>query len=341
MSKGSGSATPGGVLGPALLVTLVTPTTWVMALAVFMIRGGIVLLALPILVLPTPVGLGNVLSPTLSSIAFGTFPIELLVVVAAMTSGTAIWLLGGGWIAAALEAEEARIVARDEDLTPPLTPSGQSLPEAAAPGAPVAGQILIARLVAYLPLAVALLLGITRLVFVAYRELTSPFDVGTPIVVRVLLASPEVVIALVGTWILGEVVGAIAARRIALDGVGVGAALRGAVIAVARRPLSALVRFLVPTLVLALVVGPSVLAAGAGWDAVRDALSTSTEPVAIVLTTLMFVALWVVGLLLIGVVCAWRAAVWTVAEATRPGTFDASTDSRPGDWRGDPTSARL
>ncbi len=272
MNQASGSTTPGGVLGQALLVTLVSPATWIMALAVFMIRGGIVLVALPILVLPTPVGLGNVLSPTLSSIAFGTFPIEFLVVTAAIMLGTLVWLLVGGWIAAGLEAEGARVVARDEDVTPPPTAPRQA---PTGDAGLVATQILIARLVAYLPLALALMIGFARLVFVTYRELTSPFDVDTPIVLRVLLASPEVVAALVVTWMFGEVVGGIAARRITLAGSGVARRSVTSFVVMVRHPLSALVRFLVPTVVLMLVVAPSVLAAGTrlgrGPGCARDA----------------------------------------------------------------------
>ena len=67
-----------------------------------------------------------------------------------------------------------------------------------------------------MPLGVALALGSIRLVFVTYRELTAPIDVATPIVIRVLRGSPEVVVAVVVTWMLAEIVGALAARRIAL-----------------------------------------------------------------------------------------------------------------------------
>jgi hypothetical protein len=48
-----------------------------------------------------------------------------------------------------------------------------------------------------------------------------------------------------------------------------------------------------------------------------------------------------VGLLLASVVCAWRAAVWTVADVARDGTFGGSADRRPGDWRSDRSSANL
>ena len=45
----------------ALLVTLATPATWPLALATFLVRGGVILVLLPIVVLPTTVGLGNTL----------------------------------------------------------------------------------------------------------------------------------------------------------------------------------------------------------------------------------------------------------------------------------------
>ena len=43
---------------------------------------------------------------------------------------------------------------------------------------------------------VALLWGSARLIDLAYRELTSPFDVSTPIVVRVLRGAPEAIAAI-------------------------------------------------------------------------------------------------------------------------------------------------
>ena len=49
----------GAALTGALLVTLATPATWPLALAAFLIRGGILLVTLPIVVLPTPVGSGQ------------------------------------------------------------------------------------------------------------------------------------------------------------------------------------------------------------------------------------------------------------------------------------------
>lgn len=307
MSTGKSGA---GALADALLVTLATPTTWPLALAAFLLRGGILVVALPIIVLPTPVGVGNAVGPTLTSIAFGSVPTELVVVIGSIVVGVLIWLVAGGWLAAGLEAEGARIVGRDEDVValrgPEATPGGRPADRH------LAGRILAARLLASLPLGVVLATGSVRLVFVTYRELASPLDVATPILVRVLRGSPEVVIAIVVAWMVAEIVGALAARRITLAGAGVGGALRHAVATCVRHPVSTLVRFCVPTLVLFLVLVPSALAAAAAFDAIGAVLGGRSDPIGILVGVIVFVTLWAVGLLLASVVCAWRAAIWTV-----------------------------
>ena len=61
----------GGTLITALLVTLARPSTWVLALAAFLVRGGILVLCLPIVILPTPVGIANLVGPTLVDVVFG------------------------------------------------------------------------------------------------------------------------------------------------------------------------------------------------------------------------------------------------------------------------------
>ncbi len=321
-----------------LLVTLATPVTWPLALGAFLIRGGILLVAVPIVVLPTPVGLGTTISPTLSSIAFGTVPPEFVIVAGAIGIATVAWLVAGGWLAAALEAEGARIVVGDEDIAA----SGRTGMAADGPGpARVAGRVLVARLIASLPLGAVLAVGSVRLVFVTYRELTNPADVATPIAFRVLLAAPEVVIAVVPAWMLAEIVGAIAARRIVLTGAGVGSGLRTAMMDLVRHPVRSLVRFWLPTLVLVAVLIAGARAAASAWEAVGSVLGGPSDPLRIFLTVVAFVVLWIVGLLLVSIVCGWRAAIWTVAEVTREGTFGGSTDRRPGHWRPDGSSATL
>ncbi len=214
-------------------------------------------------------------------------------------------------------------------------------------GAPVVGdgrvavRILAARLIAYLPLAAVLSWGSIRLVIAAYVELTSPLEVATPIIVRVVRASPEVIIAILVAWTVGEIVAAAAARRITLTGAGVVAGLRSAIVTSVRQPLSALVRFWLPTAVLLLVLLPTGLATSSAWEAATEVIGRRADPIAVAITVVLFVMLWIIGLLLVGVVCAWRAAVWTIAEVAREGTFGVSPDRRPGDWHPTETSATL
>ncbi|MEO8570334.1 MAG: hypothetical protein ABI553_01425 [Chloroflexota bacterium] len=301
-----------GVLAPALLVTLASPSTWPLALATFLLRGGIAIVALPILVLPTPVGIGNAIGPALTAIAFGSFPTQIVVVLAAIVVVVLVWLVAGGWLAAFVEAEEVRIVVDDEEvaLHESAAMARRSRPSSRRR---IAGRILVARLVAALPLAVVLAVASVRLVLVTYRELTAPIDVTTPILLRVLRASPEVVVAIVLAWTVAEIVGSLAARRIAQTDAGIGVALRRVLAMWRRQPISTLVRFVVPTLVLLLVLALAALAAAATFDAVAGVLYGGPDPVGTVLAVAALVAVWAIGLLLTGVVCAWRAAVWTVA----------------------------
>ena len=200
----------------ALLVTLATPATWPLALGAFLLRGGILLVVVPIVVLPTPVGLANAFGPLVTAIALGSVTGSMIAAGGAAVLAVVALLFGGAWLAAALEAETIRIVALDEDLA--ARRPGREL--SARRG--VSLRILVARLVALVPLLLAFAWGSVRLVSVAYRELTSPFDVVTPIAIRVLRETPEVIAAVVVAWMIGEIVGAMAARRIVLDGDGVG-----------------------------------------------------------------------------------------------------------------------
>jgi hypothetical protein len=325
----------------ALLATLETPATWPLALAAFLVRGGFVLVVVPIVVVPTPVGFANVFAPALGSIAFGSISTGLVVVSVAAALAVVGWIVLGGWLAAALETEAAWMIARDAEVrvlagAPAVVQRQRRLGTAGA-----AARILLARLIADIPLAVVLAVGTVRVVLVTYRELTSPLDTSTPIVLRVLRSTPEVIAAVVVAWTIGEMVGAIAARRIALAGDGVGTALRGAVATCFRHPIASVIRFWLPTAVLLVVVTVWGTGVAAAWSAVDSTLDGAPDLLRVLVVVGTFVAVWLVGLILIGVVSAWRGAVWTVAEVVREGTFGGSTDRRQGDWQADRSSATL
>jgi hypothetical protein len=308
---------PGAALTGALLATLATPASWPLALATFLLRGGFVLIVLPIVVLPSPVGLGNLLAPTLMAVVFQGPSVEVLAIVTLGALAIVTWIVGGGLVAATLEAEATRLVAEDEGLSGPRVGSadlGDPVDLGGGSERVVAGRILAARLLAHAPTGIAVIWGSVRFVNVAYRELTSPDDVSLPIVLRILVGAPEVTAVLLLAWLVGEVVGGLAARRIVLDGSAVPSALRDAVRAVVRRPLGVAAGFLVPLAGLVLVALPSTLAATVAWSAVRVAMRSPAELVLGTLAVVLFVSLWIVGLLLIAVTAAWRAAVWSIAH---------------------------
>ncbi|MGZ8514560.1 MAG: hypothetical protein ACXW4H_05180 [Candidatus Limnocylindrales bacterium] len=318
----------GAALRGALLVTLASPATWPLALAVFLLRGGLLVVALPILVLPTPVGLGNLLAPTLTALVFGGVTVELVALAAAIVLAALAWLVAAGVLAAVLEAEAARIVAAHEDVTPAAGVRAHQLAVDELPDPLTArvarrrrteaARVFLVRALAHLPLVVALAWGTARLVAVAYGELTNPGDVAMPLVWRVLLASPDVVAAIVVTWMVGQAIGAVAARRVVLAQGGTFRALGEASVMLARRPAVVLADFWLPTLALGVALAPSALAAASAGDVVREAMITPNDPLEVILAVALFVSLWVVGLVLTSVTCAWRAAVWTIGFGEVP-----------------------
>ena len=152
--------TRGTALRGAFLATIAEPATWALALAGFLVRGGVILVALPVLVLPTPVGIGNVLAPSLMSVAFGQISFGLVAGAVAIAASVVGWLCIGGWLAGLLEAEAARMIARDEDVVA-MTRLGRVRERSDRDGGRLdvalgrgleAAQILVARLIAYVPL---------------------------------------------------------------------------------------------------------------------------------------------------------------------------------------------
>ncbi len=323
----------GATLVASLLATLASPPIWVLALVSFLVRGGFVLVLAPIVVVPSAVGLANVVAPTLTTMVFGGASGELVTLIVALVLAVASSLVIGGFVAAAVEAEAIRIVGVDEEIAgraPRPDNERLSAPHAALRSAL---GILLARAIAAGPLAIALASGSVRIVSVAYRELTVPSEVAVPLVVRIVRGAPEAIALVVLAWVVAEIVGAVAARRIVLAGDSVVAALVGAVRHILRDPLRTVIAFVVPSLVLVAVLVPSAAAAIVSWDAIRSALANDAGPVTILAQTALFVGLWLGGLALVGMVSAWRAAVWTVDVAR---TFGGVGTGRPGDWT--PTS---
>lgn len=304
-------ATAPGAIGSAMLLALEHPRSWLIALAAFLVRGGILLFLLPVVVLPTATGLGNMLGPDLTSFVFGGISLRLIAIAAAVAIGFAIWAAGGGLAAAAAELELIRIALLAEadggDLPPSLTE---------------ASRVLLARTICHLPFALAVAGGAVRLISATYNELIRPGDLTEPTVVRIVAAVPDVLVALLLTWLVGQLLGALAARRLAIHG---GPALRAVGWAVARavtQPVSTIVAFLLPLIVSYAVIAPLLVGAALAWRAVGEMLRRDLE-LSVVLAGLgLFLAIWTSGLLFAGLAAAWRSFALTLevirVDVTRP-----------------------
>jgi hypothetical protein len=288
----------GSSVGGALLATLEQPATWVLSLAGFLARGGLVAVLLPIVVLPTPAGIQNELSPILRpSVLNGEIsPALVPLTIVAVSILVAVVLLGnlvGAWadvlvVRRAASALDAAPRDRRGDVTAALA----------------------VRLLAHAPLALALAWGGGAIYDATYAELLTPFEVTSPLVVRVAAAVPAVLVAVLVAWLLGETAGGLAVRELVLARRGVGWAVAAGWLRLVRRPLAAAATFALATVLVVVAVLPGLVAAATAWNRLRGALYDGRpEDIAVALT--LFVGLWLGGLVLAAVATAARSALWT------------------------------
>ena len=295
----------------ALVATLGRPEWWSMALAAFLVRGGILLVLLPIVTLPTPAALANAFAPTIEAFAFGGLNVERLVLVLAGGATLFVVIGAAGLAGAWLDLAQLREAAGDEDLDLGWEPAHPSVRDA-----------LTLRLTAHLATLAVLLYATFRLVAAAYEELLSPGSTATPIFLRVAARAPEALALLVGTWLAAETVGSLAVRRAAA-----GAGLRESLWRSARQLATwrGLGTLLLTSVVVAGALAPFLFAAGRAWEHLRNVLAAGVDLTQIGAALLVLVAVWILGLALLGAALAWRAAAWTaeIAPARRPGEVPA------------------
>jgi hypothetical protein len=286
----------------SLAATLGRPEWWAMALAAFLVRGGIVLVVLPLVSLPTVAQLSTLLAPAVETVVLGgqTLAGALIGGLALAAALIALVLCGlaGAWFDLAL----ARDAAEDEDLELPTSRPSIST-----------GEAFRIRLLAHLPTAVALAYAAYRIVTVAYDELISPGDPTVSVVTRVFVRAPEAVAVVVLAWLVGETVGALAVRRAAA-----GAPIRRALLGSIRQLVHprGLATLVVTSAVLVAIGVPFLLALGRTWEHVRTYVLEQVDIVPLGAALVLLVGTWILGLSVLGAGLAWRASAWTV-EATR------------------------
>jgi hypothetical protein len=303
----------------AFLAALARPTWWAIALASFLVRGGIVLAILPIVSLPTTADLTTILAPTVEDVLLG-----------GPSLGT---VLGGTlFICGAIAAVYALAYAGSWlDLA--LVREASADPELDLGRPPVQRSVMLGlgvRLTAHLPTTLAVGYASIRLVQATYGELTSPGDPTLSLPMRVLGEIPDALVVVGVAWLLGEAIGGLTARRVAAGEPVIRAFGRSIRQVLSPRGLATLVLTVVS---LAGLLVPYLLAVGAAWQRVRVALFDGVDPVLTLAAVGLMVATWLLGLVLLGALLAWRATAWTVEVAppamtvTRP-MLQASEPSR-------------
>jgi hypothetical protein len=295
-------------VGHALAAPVDQPRLWLLGTLSFMLRGGLVVLLLPIIVLPTQVEVRLMLGGNLGS--SGLAPGFLVVVGAATIVSTGLVmavLYALAWIEAAAFAQ----LARDPDA------------EIAAPvdtGARVRDLFvlesltLIALLLAAVPLAAAL--G-----QVTYDEILRPTSTA-PIYDRVLAQVTAPLALLAVALPIVDSLSAAMVRRLLL-GRSVGSAFSGSIGALFRRPIRFVATSVVAWLALASVVVATDAALAIAWNATRAAFLRTTSiadvltSVAPLLVAVLLAGVFMSGLAVCGYVAAFRNALWTLTSVRR------------------------
>lgn len=299
------------VFGGAAVVTLMRPLSWLLGLAGFLAGGGVVLVAWPILVLPTPTGLQNALGGPVSSLVFGTPSTALIVLIAGGLAGAfllvAVGILVGAW------AERQGIVVTLEAAAE----DGMGLEAGSLAGAPGTGRVAALRLLTLVPLAIASVVAWQPVYDAAYRQLVLPQDLVTPLPIRVIGDVPWLLAGLAVVWLLSDAAGAVGVRRLVLERRSVPSAWLLGWTDLVRWPHRVIPTAILGLGVLVLLVGPALAAAATGWDRMRDILVGGREPVVAVGAVALWVAVFLGGLVLAGVGAAIRAAAWTLEMTGR------------------------
>jgi hypothetical protein len=321
------------------------------ALAGFLVRGGIVLLILPIVVLPSVIDLAGMTG--VHAISIGGQPTPWLVAVIAVGIAVAVaWLAVVVLVGSVLDfwlvqmrvefgrnpsgaAGQAEGSSRD-DSADGQEPAG-STASARRRELPDLGLLLtvaLIRILSLAPLGIALIWATARIYDTTYDQLLTPTNLATPLPVRVVLAATDVVAVVAAVWLAGETFGAIAVRRAILDRRGFRRALGSACSQIVRRPLSTLTTTLLSYGVSAVAIILSLALCATAFDSCRAIARThypfpflgstvDLRPVAFAMVAMVLVVAWAIALLISAVTSAWRSGMFT-AEAVAAGAGSRS-----------------
>ena len=303
----------------ALVATVAHPAWWVMSLAAFLVRGGFIVVLLPLVSLPSVPSLSTALAPPIEALVLSRQSVQGVLIgtllISTIVGLLAVAGLAGSWLDLALLRES--VDAGELEGTVPHVEQS-------------AWHAFGVRLAAHLPTFLALGYATVRIVIVTYSELLSPGDQNVPIALRVIARAPDAIVLVVAAWLLGEAVGGLALRR-SMGGEPVLRSLLAAVRGLLRP--RGLATFAASN---AALLGAAVLLVGVVGRAsehVRVYLFDRARDAALAAALLQLVSAWILCLAVLAIALAWRATAWTV-EASRPRVArEATVSARPEEAR--------
>jgi hypothetical protein len=287
----------------------------------FVARGGLLVLAFPILTIPSPVLLSIFFRDEITTSGPGP-EFALLTMLVALACGVVVlFALLVAAFAETLSFERTIADAETDALRLGRTAAPASRAERTSTWLWVAA-IEAAGLV---PILLAALITARRVGVVLVDELQLPSTLDAPLYLRVAMGAAPELLATIVVALLAEVAVSLATRRLLVWRYGIAPtpnaggevriALRG-VLRIVRHPVRTVLNAGLAWIVTFATLLPALFALALAWGSVRDVLvAYRSDPdwlVAAAVAVAIFAGVWVGGIILAGLGSAIRAAIWTV-----------------------------
>jgi hypothetical protein len=276
----------------ALQTSVADPGAWPIGMLGFLVRGGLVVLTLPILTLPSPIGLATLLGPAVISTGRLEGPLLTLFLVSALAASVIVTV-------ALILAAVAQVLVHARRRSP----GPWSAPT-------VARNLVAVELLAIAPLAATVAVTIASISDAVRSELLQPGDLAVPLLVRVVSRALLPLAAVAAAVLVAEAIDGGLARSILVPRRNLRPTWGALMTIVFTAALGWLVTFV--------VLIPGLFAIGATWAASRVAWSrlptaqpVSPDHILALVALVAMVAVWIGVLLLCGLASLVRAHLWT------------------------------
>lgn len=310
-------------LATALSVVVGQPRLWLLGMLGFCLRGGILLLTLPIISLPTQVEARLLIGNYLGSTGFSAGFWGLLAVIAIVAAVVTVAVLA---VLARIELSAFETLIDDEEAADRTGFEPAHLPAQARRRLFVrVFEVQVLSFVALMACAAPVAWAVAHR---SFGEITRPTS-SAPIYDRVLGAIAEPLFMFLVALVVIEMLSALTIRELLMRGVGwrenaasrrlwLLPALASAVTHTFRSPLRTVGTAAFCWVASTLVLLPALWAIGLSWGAVRGAFLTSVsfsdagDNIGMIIVAVGLAAAFVLGIALAGFASAVRAALWSV-----------------------------